>query len=206
MTSCFYFYGNWHSGHSYKVSLFASLVNMDYDYQHIDTFCDASDRPCEFLKVSRHAEVPVIKWDDLWLCQSNSILTFLAKKTRMLYTRSLAKRLLINEWQMWEMSRLSYALGNLRIITKYNTDSLEMKNYFHTKSIQAIGELNKHLTSRDYLCANTLTIADISCSAYLFLADEANLNLKDWPAVNNWLNRIAEQPGWKHPYDLVPHH
>ncbi|MEM9126104.1 MAG: glutathione S-transferase, partial [Pseudomonadota bacterium] len=25
-----------------------------------------------------------------------------------------------------------------------------------------------------------------------------------WPNIDSWLTRLSDQPGWKHPYDLMP--
>ena len=44
----------------------------------------------------------------------------------------------------------------------------------------------------------------VNASGYLFYGDELPFNLADYPKVENWLDRIRNVPGWKHPYDLMP--
>ena len=41
---------------------------------------------------------------------------------------------------------------------------------------------------------------------YLYFATEFGLDWKDFPAVAAWTERSAAEPGWKHPYDLMPGH
>ena len=51
------------------------------------------------------------------------------------------------------------------------------------------------------MMGDSLTIADFSLSGYLFFADEAEVPVPDH--VAQWLGRLKENPGWKHPYELL---
>ena len=60
--------------------------------------------------------------------------------------------------------------------------------------ITALNVLNTHLTSHQFLVANTYTIADIALFAYTHVADEGGFDLSPFPAILNWLERIKQQP------------
>jgi glutathione S-transferase len=49
-----------------------------------------------------------------------------------------------------------------------------------------------------------MTIADLSCCGYLYYPEPFGFDRADWPHVDAWLTRISAQPGWKHPYDMMP--
>ncbi len=50
-----------------------------------------------------------------------------------------------------------------------------------------------------------LTVADLSCAGYMFYDDEFPTDWSaDYPNLTAWKDRIRAQPGWKHPYDLMP--
>ena len=49
-----------------------------------------------------------------------------------------------------------------------------------------------------------LTIADLSLCGYLFLADEIGVDWDDYPHLRDWLARMRDEPGWVHPYALMP--
>ena len=49
-----------------------------------------------------------------------------------------------------------------------------------------------------------MTNADISCCGYLYYPEPFGFDRADWPHIDAWLTRLSEQPGWKHPYDLMP--
>ena len=51
-----------------------------------------------------------------------------------------------------------------------------------------------------------MTIADLSCVAYLYYDGEFGIDLAEYPEVDRWRGAIRALPGWKHPYDLMPGH
>jgi glutathione S-transferase len=58
----------------------------------------------------------------------------------------------------------------------------------------------------DFAAGKRPTIADISMIAYLhFPSSETGYDLAtSHPAVNAWLQRMANLPGWRAAYDLLP--
>jgi glutathione S-transferase len=70
----------------------------------------------------------------------------------------------------------------------------------------ALGILNKHLATQPFAAGGRLTIADLSMSGYLYWPEEFGVSWADFPNVAPWLDRIRGQPGWVHPYELMPGH
>mgnify|MGYP000612988562 CR=1 FL=1 len=64
--------------------------------------------------------------------------------------------------------------------------------------------LEHHLEGREWIVGDALTNADISCCSYLYYPEPFGFDRAAWPNIDAWLTRISEQPGWKHPYDLMP--
>jgi glutathione S-transferase len=52
-----------------------------------------------------------------------------------------------------------------------------------------------HLDGREFLVGDRYTIADISLYAYTHVAPEGGFTLEPYPAVREWLARVAAQPG-----------
>jgi glutathione S-transferase len=52
------------------------------------------------------------------------------------------------------------------------------------------------LATRDWLAAGRYTIADICLYAYTHVADQGGFDLKAYPAIGRWIERIEAQPGW----------
>jgi len=66
--------------------------------------------------------------------------------------------------------------------------------------------LAAQVQTRLFVVGDEATIADLSICAYLsFPADETGYDLAtSYPAVHAWLGRVADLPGWRPPYDLLP--
>jgi glutathione S-transferase len=64
--------------------------------------------------------------------------------------------------------------------------------------------LNSHLEGRDWIVGEGVTNADLSCCGYLYYPEPFGFDRAEWPHIDAWLTRLSDQPGWKHPYDLMP--
>ena len=72
-------YGIWLSGPTYKAGLALSLMGQPFAYKHVDLRAGAHKQP-EYLAINRFGQVPALVDGDLKLCQSGSILLYLADK------------------------------------------------------------------------------------------------------------------------------
>jgi len=48
------------------------------------------------------------------------------------------------------------------------------------------------------------TIADFSLAGYQYYDEETSIDRAAFPNLLAWTQRIAQLPGWKHPYELMP--
>jgi glutathione S-transferase len=62
------------------------------------------------------------------------------------------------------------------------------------KGRAALGVMETHLASRRFFVQERYTIADIALYAYTHVAHEGGHDLKPYPAVRKWLERVASQP------------
>lgn len=60
-------------------------------------------------------------------------------------------------------------------------------------------ETNRFLSASAFLLPSSPTIADISCSAYLFWLAQAGLSDAEHPNVRRWLQALRSLPRWTHP-------
>ncbi len=68
----------------------------------------------------------------------------------------------------------------------------------------ALNVLDTHMTERDWVAGRDVTNADFSCCSYLFYNEPFGFDRTAYPNIDRWLDRIADLPGWRHPYDLMP--
>ena len=55
--------------------------------------------------------------------------------------------------------------------------------------------MERHLSARRYFVGDALTIADIALFAHTHVAEEGDFSLAAFPAVRDWLARVAAEPG-----------
>lgn len=186
-------FGSTDSGHSYKVRSFLLLTNTDHDYQWVDL----SHKPPAFLAISPFGEVPVLLDQERVFCQSNSILIYLAQKSGQFTGGEEWQGVL--EWLSWEANRIGFSLPNYRFALHWQAQAPEVMRYLKQRMLADLNTLNEKLAGTVFLLQSGPSIADISCSAYLFWLDQVGVNAADYPNIKRWLTSICQLPSWSHP-------
>ncbi|MFN4236681.1 MAG: glutathione S-transferase family protein [Vogesella sp.] len=189
-------FGNRLSGHSYKVRLALVLGDVSHEYRHVSLHLPREEREPEFRAASRWDEVPALVVDGVPMVQSNAILQWLAESEGVLAGQP-GERQGIREWLSWEANRIGFSLPNLRYSRLFSPLDPGAEAWMEARTRRDLDVLDAHLAKQDYLLPSGLTIADLSCSGYLWLIEDAGLTLDAWPHVAAWLARIAAQPGWE---------
>jgi glutathione S-transferase len=197
-------YGHHESGHSYKIALALTMAGVGYEYRWVDIFAPREARGADFLKVSKFGEVPILVDGASTLVQSNAILLHLARSHRCPGGETEERYGLSREWLFWEANRIGISLANLRSLIRFEKGtSHEVLRWLRQRADSDIARLNAELSTRRFLLGDAISVADVSCSAYLFLADQAGVDLALWPDVEQWLQRIRSQPRWQEQYALM---
>ena len=61
--------------------------------------------------------------------------------------------------------------------------------------VRALGVMEQRLRDHDFVAGGKFTIADIALFAYTHVADEGGFDLRDYPAVLDWIERVRSRPG-----------
>ena len=192
------------SGHSYKVALALTLMDVPFEQRAVDLNLARAKRPEDFRRASMFGEVPaLIDEDGLAVCQSNAILDHVARRYHALDGATPAAKTRVREWLSWEANRIAMSLPHLRFSRRFTSAGEALESYWTGRMRSDLDRLDRALHESAFLVGETPTIADISCCGYLFWADQAEVDLAPWPAVGAWLERIRSQPRWRAPYDLL---
>lgn len=192
-------YGHPLSGHSYKVRLYCVLAELPHEYRYTDITKPRGSRRADFERDSPFGEVPTIVDDGLVLAQSNAILMHLARKHGRL-AGAAGEWPLLTQWLCWEMNRVGLSAPNLRYYRHVVPGTVpdEVTDWLEHRALADLAVLQRELDTRDWILPSGPTIADLSLAAYLFWADQAELDLTTrWPAVARWLDRIRALPRWQ---------
>lgn len=194
------------SGNAYKCALALEMADLEWEPVFVDFFKGEARGP-EFKKINEMGEVPVLVDGDTTLTQSGVILDYISSKTGKLGGRSAAERREVLRWLFWDNHKLTSYTATYRFLRTFvpNADPAVVEE-FRKRSESAWKILDTHLAGKTYMVDDRVTIADLSICGYLFFDDELGVDWNNYPNVRDWLQRLRSQPGWKHPYDLLPGH
>jgi glutathione S-transferase len=152
-------------------------------------------------------EVPVLEHRGRRLTQSGVILDYLASTFGRFGATGDDERREILRWILWDNHKLTSYIATLRFLVQFaGTGETPVTEFLRGRVKSALGILDKHLAAQPFAIGAKLTIADLSMCGYLFWPEEFGVSWSDFPNIAPWLQRIRAEPGWVHPYELMPGH
>jgi len=199
-------YGFAQSGNAYKPALALELAGADWAPRFVDYFGGETRTPA-YRAINVMGEVPVLEHRGRRLTQSGVILDYLAGTLGRFGWRDDDERREILRWLLWDNHKLTSYTATYRFLRTLTKDpDPAVLAEFGKRSRAAWGVLDTHLKDRAWIVGERLTIADLSCCAYLFFDDEIGVDWGEFPAIGAWLARLKAEPRWKHPYAMLPGH
>ncbi|MFJ3487359.1 glutathione S-transferase family protein [Pseudomonas sp. NPDC090202] len=191
-------YGDYNSGNCYKIKLMLSLLGAQYEWVPVDILNGETETEA-FLAKNPNGKIPVLELEDgtcLW--ESNAILNFLAEGTPYLLTEPRLRTQML-QWQFFEQYSHEPTIAVARFIQFYlglPDERLEEYRSLHKRGYKALKVMEKQLTQTPFLVGNQFSIADIALYAYTHVAHQGGFDLSQFPAIEQWLERVRQQPGY----------
>jgi glutathione S-transferase len=141
------------------------------------------------------------------LTQSGVIQAYVAEKTGKFCGANRDEEREVLRWILWDNHKLSSLAGTTRFLMNFlpeNKRPNEVIAFNQGRLAAAYKVLDPHLADRDWIVGRNVTNADLSCCGYLYYPEPFGFDRAAYPNIDQWLDRIAALPGWKHPYDLMP--
>lgn len=187
-------YGMAESGNCYKVKLLLTQLGLAYRWQETDTRQGATHTP-EYLALNPAGKVPLLVLDDgRTLPESNAILCYLAEGSALWPVDRFARAQVL-QWMFFEQYSHEPYIAVARAIRRFFPGREAELPALWTKGYLALDVLEQHLRRHDYLVAERYTVADIALYAYTHAAAEGGFDLARYPAIQEWLQRVAAEPG-----------
>jgi glutathione S-transferase len=197
-------HGIWLSGPTYKAGLALALIGQSFAYKHVDLRAGAHKQP-EFLAINRYGQVPALEDGDLKLCQSGSILLYLADKFGKMGGKTAEDKARVREWIFWEASSLGTNIYRPRAIKRGFMQADDSVYTMYAKMAgDALKALDTELAKGSFLVGNEPTVADVAVYGDVAYASEAAIDLAPYPNVQAWMARVEKLPGFKKYEDVLP--
>ena len=195
------------SGNAYKPALMLALCGADWAPRWVDFFNGETRTPGYRSNVNEMGEVPVLEHRGRRFTQSGVILDYLSSTLGRFGWTDEDERREIMRWILWDNHKLTANIATLRFFVQFmKTGETPVTEFLRGRVKSALGILEKHLAAQPYAIGGRLTLADLSMCGYLYWPEEFGVSWSEWPSIGAWLERIRSEPGWVHPYKLMPGH
>lgn len=189
-------YGHELSGNCYKVKLLLSLLGLEYEWIKVDLMKGAHKAP-EFLALNPFGQVPLLMDGEVVLADAQAILVYLARQyggDRWLPLEPLPLAQVIR-WLSTTAGEVRQGPESVRLYYLFNATIINIDRA-NQKAEFILTQLNQHLSDRNWLELERLTIADVAVFPYVALAPDGKIDLSPYPQVLDWIARIEQLPNF----------
>jgi glutathione S-transferase len=188
-----------------KACVVAKYLNSPVEFVHVD-LRKGENRTPEFLALNPNGKVPVLETGGGSLWESNAIMCYLARIAESDLWPNDDRQIEVMRWLSWDSQHFTRHAGSLyfqHIIKPAfgmggpDPAVVEEATGF-VKRFAAV--LNDHLSGRDYLVGNGLTVADFAVAITLPYAERARIPLAEFPEIERWHGRLSELAAWVEPF------
>jgi glutathione S-transferase len=193
----FTLYSMQRSGNSYKVRLALAQLCVPYRLVEIDILKGESRTP-EFLARNPNGQVPLLEAaPGRHLAESNAILWYLTRGTPLRPEHRLDEAEAL-QWMFFEQHSLEPNIGAAYFWLALVKGGRDLQQHaledWMEEGNRALAVMESHLKQHRYFVTNRYTLVDIALFAYTHLAHECDFDLRPFPAIRAWLDRVRAEP------------
>ena len=187
------------SGNCYKIRLTARQLGIPLALRDYGLH-DGSTRTPEFLAKNPNGRVPLLEFEDgRFLAESGAIIWYLSEGSKLLPYDNWG-RAEAHQWMFFEQYSHEPYVAVARFLKAYATPETRERRkgefpLLMERGNAALGVMETHLRQNDWFATGRYTIADIALYGYTHSAAEGGFDLAQYPAIEAWLARVADQPG-----------
>ena len=187
------------SGNSYKVRLALARLGIPYKIVEVDILQGESRTP-EFLAKNPNGQVPLLEVaPDRHLAESNAILWYVAGGSTLAPEERIERAQAL-QWMFFEQHSLEPNIGAAYFWLSLVKGGRDLQSHaledWMENGYRSLKVMDMHLSKHDYFVDSRFTIADIALYGFAHVADQCDFDLGRYPAVRDWLDRVAAEPGY----------
>jgi glutathione S-transferase len=187
------------SGNCYKVRLTAAHVGVQLERREYDILKGETRTPEFLANVNGNGRIPVLQVGDRFIPESNAACFYLADGSSLVPGEKFDRADMLR-WMFFEQYnhepniatvRFWLAFVGLEALTGLQREQIGVKRKAGNEALKLMDD---HLTEREWLVGDSITLADICLFAYTHVADEGGFDLDLYPGVIAWMERIMLHP------------
>ena len=189
----------WPTPNGWKISIMLEELGIPYNVNYIDIGKGDQFEP-SFLEIAPNNRMPAITDPEgpngkpISMFESGAILQYLGRKFKKFYPDDERSRVETDQWLMWQMGGLGPMAGQAHHFRIYAPEKVPYAVDRYTNEVNRLyGVLDKRLADRDFL-AGEYSIADMACIGWASLWERQGQDIKQFPNMNAWIERLKERP------------
>ena len=191
-------FGNLDSGNVHKVQMI--LARLGLPFRRVDVRQDRGQpRDALFLALNPMGKVPAVRLSDGDVLTDSGALLFYFSCGTPLWPETPRDQAEVLRWMFFEQYSHEPALAVLRYLRRFTPDPDAHYTRIcelESKSVFALGVLERRLAEAEWVAGPAPTIADYALYPYTRWMDEVGFSFRDRPAINLWLSRVQDLPGF----------
>ncbi|KAJ1963285.1 Glutathione S-transferase 2 [Dispira parvispora] len=187
----------------WKIAIALEELGIPYKTYLVNLFDNEQKQPW-FLKINPNGRVPAItdhKHGDFNVFESGAILHWLVENYdsgHKLWPQDSKHQSETMQWLMFQMGGVGPMQGQAGHFVKFAPEKVPYGIKRYTDETKRLyGVLNDHLKGKEYLVNNQLTIADIANFSWILIHGSLDIDIKEFPHLKAWLERILARPAVK---------
>ena len=186
------------SGNGYKVRLVLAHLGLPYKLVERDILKGETRTP-EFLAKNPNGRIPTLQLDDgSHLFESNAIVWYLAEGTKLAPADRRARAETL-QWMFFEQYSHEPFIATVRFWKHFLPKLSRCRRWSCRDAWRRATPRSASWSSisarHQFFVGGQYGLADIALYAYTHVAGEGGFNLDNYPQVNAWMARVAQQPG-----------
>ncbi len=166
----------------------------------------------EFIKLNPNHKIPTLVDGDFCLWESSAIMLYLAHRApeSQLVPDDPKLKAIVAQWMFWKCAHFGPACGvytfeNLvkPMLGMGDPDPAELEKgseNFH----RFFAVLNEHLSGKDFIVGDSITLADHSIVTWLVHAEAAAFPMENYNEVKRWSSAILGTDAWQKALATIP--
>lgn len=179
-----------------------SCVEMGVPFQRYDVGGPfGGNREPDYLALNPNGLIPAISDDGFVLWESNAIVRYLAAKhgAGTLWSEDPAARAEADKWMDWQLGTLWNSLRPVfigLIRTPPEERDHDVIEAARLQTAEALSILDSHLSEREYVAGDSLTMADIPLGTTVYRWMALDIERPPLPNLEAWYGRLQERPAY----------
>ena len=184
----------WTTPNGYKPLIL--LEELGLNFELVKIALNGEQKKPEYLQLNPNGKIPTLVDDDVVIFESGAILLYLAEKHQKFLPQEIEKKYQVIQWLMFQMGGVGPMFGQLSHFLR-TEKSIPYAIERYTNEMHRLYQvLENVLQNKDYI-GGEYSIADISLFPWVRKPSFYKTSFKNYPKVENWVNRISERKAVK---------